>query len=502
MSAFDSGFRMGMGAFQQALENKQREEELGWKRADRARLDRQNAEVDAETANVKAMLSPAPGSDAAAMAQQGVGAVLDGGAADAGVAPSPIAAQGIGLSAPASSNQGPTPPSVMGVLGNAPTPSSTGRLAESMGARAFTDLDRLKGMQRLALASRDMNAVERLGGQIKTAEMDKIFGDAVKGWESTPERLDEVAKYVNSHPSLTMHAPDKNGMVPLSIVNADGRATLVHLNAAQLGQLAGADALMRAGHVQRGLEVVQGINEGLAKVLDTKNNLTNTVAKNQNTAAYQGGQLDLGRMQAGENARHNLASESNQVASRVASQGNIAREERMRYTSLLGETSRRLAETQKSLATLQKDPLYSMAKPGSPQHTELQGLRDTIATLSEERKTYQGMLAGSQSANASAAATAGGGSVGNGGKPSWQSSEAHNDQVMLIQSELDKARASGRKEDATALERELKRLGVEPGQGIAKGATLQKLPDGAKQIGTSGGRPVFELPDGRRVISQ
>lgn len=33
-------------------------------------------------------------------------------------------------------------------------------------------------------------------------------------------------------------------------------------------------------------------------------------------------------------------------------------------------------------------------------------------------------------------------------------------------------------------------------------ATLQSLPAGAKQIGTSGGRPVYQLPDGRKVIQQ
>ena len=34
------------------------------------------------------------------------------------------------------------------------------------------------------------------------------------------------------------------------------------------------------------------------------------------------------------------------------------------------------------------------------------------------------------------------------------------------------------------------------------GAKLDALPSGAKQIGTSGGRPVFETPDGKRWIGE
>jgi hypothetical protein len=56
--------------------------------------------------------------------------------------------------------------------------------------------------------------------------------------------------------------------------------------------------------------------------------------------------------------------------------------------------------------------------------------------------------------------------VSKGGKPAWISDEAHGDQIRIIQSELAKTRAAGgSKEDIAALERELKRLGVEPEKG-------------------------------------
>ncbi len=74
----------------------------------------------------------------------------------------------------------------------------------------------------------------------------------------------------------------------------------------------------------------------------------------------------------------------------------ISREERLRYTSLFQEAGRRMSEAQRALSTLQKDPLYTTAKPGTPQHAELQGLRDSIAGYASERSTYQGLLAESQ----------------------------------------------------------------------------------------------------------
>lgn len=76
---------------------------------------------------------------------------------------------------------------------------------------------------------------------------------------------------------------------------------------------------------------------------------------------------------------------------------NLSREERLRYTSLFQDAGRRMGEAQRALSTLQKDPLYSLAKPGTAQHAELQGLRDSIQGYANERSTYQGLLAGSQS---------------------------------------------------------------------------------------------------------
>ncbi|MBQ0917432.1 hypothetical protein KBW71_03185 [Hydrogenophaga aromaticivorans] len=71
----------------------------------------------------------------------------------------------------------------------------------------------------------------------------------------------------------------------------------------------------------------------------------------------------------------------------------ISREERLRYTSLFSDAGRRQSEAQKTLNTLLKERAYANAKPGTPQHEELQSIRDAIKQYGEERKTYQSMLA-------------------------------------------------------------------------------------------------------------
>lgn len=81
----------------------------------------------------------------------------------------------------------------------------------------------------------------------------------------------------------------------------------------------------------------------------------------------------------------------------AASGGSIGREERLRFTSLFSDAGRRLGEAQRSLGSLQKDPLFMMnaRKPGTPEASQLNELQDSIKNYGEERTLYQGLLAGS-----------------------------------------------------------------------------------------------------------
>jgi len=85
-------------------------------------------------------------------------------------------------------------------------------------------------------------------------------------------------------------------------------------------------------------------------------------------------------------------------ALRIAqSGGTVGREERLRYTSLFSDAGRRLGEAQRSLGSLQKDPLFMMnaRKAGTPEAAQLNDLQESIKSYGEERTLYQGLLAGS-----------------------------------------------------------------------------------------------------------
>ncbi|MDZ7892316.1 MAG: hypothetical protein U5L73_11240 [Rhodoferax sp.] len=110
-------------------------------------------------------------------------------------------------------------------------------------------------------------------------------------------------------------------------------------------------------------------------------------------AAYQTALLDT-KIKALELAGDVAAAKALKVA---ATGGAVGREERLRYTSLFSDAGRRLGEAQRSLGSLQKDPLFMMnaRKPGTPESTQLNDLQDSIKSYGEERTLYQGLLAGS-----------------------------------------------------------------------------------------------------------
>ena len=124
----------------------------------------------------------------------------------------------------------------------------------------------------------------------------------------------------------------------------------------------------------------------------------------------------------------------------------LSREERMRYTTLFTDAGRRMGESQKTLNTLLQDRATN--RPGTVQHQQAAELRETIKSYSDERRFYQGLLAESQTAPGAKGGSGGSGAAKDG-KPA---------------------------------------------------PTIKALPQGAKQVGTSNGRVVYELPNGKRYI--
>jgi hypothetical protein len=135
----------------------------------------------------------------------------------------------------------------------------------------------------------------------------------------------------------------------------------------------------------------------------------------------------------------------------------IGREERLRYTSLFQDAGRRQSEAQKSLNALLKERSYANARPGSPQAEELDSLREAIKQHSDERKTYQSMLAegGSKAKDPAPDQPA----RSSGGNMSLRSTAAESDRMSILNAELNKARAAGNVQDVAALEREIGRVG-------------------------------------------
>ena len=117
---------------------------------------------------------------------------------------------------------------------------------------------------------------------------------------------------------------------------------------------------------------------------------------------------EMGRKKgaAAETARHNAVMEGAATKRANAAMksagasggGNLNREERIRYTTLFNDAGRRLGESKKTLATLQKSALFmtQARTAGSPQAQQLQELQDSIKGYEDERSLYQGLLAGSQ----------------------------------------------------------------------------------------------------------
>lgn len=70
---------------------------------------------------------------------------------------------------------------------------------------------------------------------------------------------------------------------------------------------------------------------------------------------------------------------------------NLTREERLRYTSLLNETGKRISETERALQKI--NSTTRRIRPGSSEDQEKQLLISSLNDLKAERQTYQGMLA-------------------------------------------------------------------------------------------------------------
>lgn len=166
--------------------------------------------------------------------------------------------------------------------------------APTIDTRAATPLEMNQAAQRVALAQRNLRDWATLGDKGRQLQEDEVFAAAMKkGYDP------EMAKWVNQkHSSVTVGAPDKNGISRLSVVRPDGEAVFAKLNAADQAKLSGAIAIMSLNPT-RALQIIDGVNKDLAAVVAADNNLTVGVADKNNDGAYKGQKLNNERIELG-----------------------------------------------------------------------------------------------------------------------------------------------------------------------------------------------------------
>lgn len=173
----------------------------------------------------------------------------------------------------------------------------------------------------------------------------------------------------------------------------------------------------------------------------------------------------------------------------------VQAETRKQWTTLFSDAGRRLAETRKALTTLQKSPAYSMAEPGSSQARELDDLRADMKQHTEDRQKYGELLAGSQIG-------------GRGPKAETRSAPQEVPPEPGVRGSYDLS--------DPALEAAINDIKDPQERANARSALTQQrtgspkpstetagtnLPPGARQIGTAGGKPVYEI-NGKRYIAK
>jgi hypothetical protein len=150
------------------------------------------------------------------------------------------------------------------------------------------------------------------------------------------------------------------------------------------------EGVITAGHLLDRTITPEHRMEGLRKDKE----LERKTVRDDNTFQYQQGLLDTKIKQLELTGQIAEAKALAAAAKSTAKGDPLAKEERLRYTSLLNNAARAEENARKQLASLQGNPLYSVAKPGSPQAIELEGLRENLKSAQDERKVYAGLLAG------------------------------------------------------------------------------------------------------------
>jgi len=307
MSAFDKGFSFGLGAWQQAMDNKRQDEkderakkEFSWREKDRARVDDERGREDAAWGALGPTAGVTPPAPAVATAvqtppQTSAPAESASHAVEQSTSRVPLAASGTALpEAPPATASAPVR---QGVTAAFATPLA------SRGAQ-------LRALEGVAIARRDAGSLERIGAARQSAEEDEFIAQAIKGYTGAEDQIGTTALHINgTSKSITMGAPDKNGVVQLAVVTPDRRAQFMSLSRDQQARLYAAGQLMERNPT-RALREISEVNKPLAEALAVESGLVTKAAGSNNQAAFNARDDDRADRQQAEVSRHNRATES------------------------------------------------------------------------------------------------------------------------------------------------------------------------------------------------
>lgn len=278
MGAFQSGFQLGQGAWQQALDNKDRagirkrqDEEHAWKVEDRTRLAADRDNVDREIGSFQALQ----------------GGVYDGRQAK--------------FNSPTTGGEmGPPMEPQM------PNPSA------GLTPRAPSALETNQGLTRLAAAQRDTGSLATLAKEAGSLRIDQKFGEALKAYKGDLEQIGTAIEYVNGNSkALTMSEPDKNGLVRMAIVTPDKKASFIKLSRQDQAQIFAAHSILEDDPT-RALAIMAGVNKTMASAFAEENGLTKFMADNSNDVTTKGTSM------ANDQARLGLERQRVDIAGRSA----------------------------------------------------------------------------------------------------------------------------------------------------------------------------------------
>ena len=299
MGAFQSGFNMGRVMYQQALDNREREQQ----RRDQA--EERALRMRSLTLGVEGQEDDARRRRELARMQQGIGDFISGTDRPATNAAlnadfdQALASSDAAVMAENAARQGAAAPAAVEVTPvRAPgTPPATGAMPNAEREAALTvrrDVDPSsiayrQGLNRLqaqfAAAKGDMAALNQLDAEGRAVAEDGMISRMLKEYTGTSEQVAGTRVWLNQNSQrLTLGTPDKNGLVRMSVVSPSGEAEFLKLSRQDQATLYAAAGLMERNPV-RALQMMAGVNKTLAEAVAAENNLTSALAGNVNAVA-------------------------------------------------------------------------------------------------------------------------------------------------------------------------------------------------------------------------